>query len=139
MKIKKGNLEVLFLTVRGTEGVLNLRESRTRDAFLKPLTEITQTFEAERRVIYEKFCTKKEDGTPDIDDQKYKFPPEDLAAVNEELKTLYSEEVEVPVLVPSALLAILERSNYQPKIGEAAVIDEVLAALDPEVVPQAAV
>jgi hypothetical protein len=136
MNIKKGNLEVLFKVLQGTEGRLSLAESRIRDAVVKPLFELLKTFEGDRRAIYDKFCTKAEDGTPDLTGDQYNFPPDVLEQVNEELKTLYSEDVVLPVIMPSALQAVMERTGYQPKIGEVEVIDELLALLDPDVGPK---
>ena len=71
MKLPKKYLESLYLTVKGTEGQLTLAEARVRDRFIKPVTEALQTFEAERKDIYEKFCNKTEDGKPDTTDNKY--------------------------------------------------------------------
>lgn len=129
MTIKKGELETLYLLTKGTEGQLNLAESRTRDAFMRPLLAATQTFEAERRAIYEKFCKKNEDGTPDVAENLYVFPPDVLEDVQSELKTLYFEDASVPVTMPEALKNVLERSAYSPKIGEAEVIDSLLARI----------
>jgi len=127
--LTKNKLEILFLTVRGTEGVLSLSDSRTRDAFLKPLLEATKTFEEDRKAIYEKFCTKNEDGTPDLTDDKYHFEPEILEDLNKELTILYTEEVELPVAQNDALKSILESTEYKPKVNEVEIIDEILALL----------
>lgn len=120
MNVKKQHLETLYLVVKGTENILNLSESRKRDTFLKPLTEALETFYKERKVIYEKFCDKKEDGTPNIVENRYTF--QNAEEVNKELTILLEETVELPPLEVS----ILEKSEYKPKIGEAEVIDEFI-------------
>ena len=127
--LTKNKLEVLFLAIRGTEGVLSLAESRIRDAFMKPLTEATKTFEEDRKVIYEKFCTKDEEGNPDLTDNNYHFQKEVLEGLHKEIETLYAEEVELPVASKESLKLILERTEYKPKTGEVEIIDEILATL----------
>lgn len=127
MQIPKRYLETFYQTLKGTEGVLGLADSRVRDAFMKPLTEATQTFEAERKAIYERFCTKNEDGTPDTQDGNYHFEPTDLADVNAELQTLLGEEVELTP--PTKLKELLEQSTYKPKVGEAEQIDAITALI----------
>lgn len=125
MTIPKNKLETLFLLAKGTEGELSLQESRIRDAFYKPLLELTQTFEQDRRTIYEKFCQKDEEGNADVSDGNYKFDQKILPKVNKELEILYAEEVELP----SIDKAILEKSSYKPKVGEAEIIDEIFTLL----------
>lgn len=120
--MKKSNLEVLFNVLKGTEGVLNLAESRRRDVYLKPVLTALETFYKDRNTIFEKFCTKKEDGTPDIHEEKYSFPPESLDELNKEIEVLLNETVEIPGDVKD----LLEKSEYKPKIGEAEQIDELL-------------
>ena len=120
MNVKKQHLETLYLVVKGTENILNLSESRKRDTFLKPLTEALETFYKERKVIYEKFCDKNEDGTPNIVENRYTF--QNAEEVNKELTILLEETVELPPLEVS----ILEKSEYKPKIGEAEIIDELI-------------
>lgn len=120
MNVKKQHLETLYLVVKGTENILNLSESRKRDTFLKPLTEALETFYKERKVIYEKFCDKNEDGTPNIVENRYTF--QNAEEVNKELTILLEETVELPSLEVS----ILEKSEYKPKIGEAEIIDKLI-------------
>lgn len=128
MKLKKSSLEALFSLTKGTEGVLNLQESRVRDSFIKPLQEVTQTYFDDRNKIYLEFCNKKEDGSPDLlEGDKYQFPKDKLEEINKELLTLADEEVEVNTTDnPAQIKGILEKSEYKPKVMEAEVIDEVL-------------
>lgn len=128
MKLKKQYLETLFATVKGTEGVLNLAESRIRDEFLKKLVEPTDTFIKDRAKIYETFAIKKEDGSLDlVDGNKYQFPPEKIDEINAELKTLVEEEVEFDT--PEKLKEIIEKTDYKPKVGESDIIDEITKLL----------
>lgn len=132
MKVKKIHLEVFYNTVRGTEGVLGLADSRIRDAFLKPLGEATDAMVKERVAIYEKFCDKKEDGTADTHGEQYHFSKEVLPEANKELELFAKEEVEVPFVwgvTAEKLKEIIEKSTYKPKYGETEIIDELTANL----------
>lgn len=127
MQVEKKHLEIFFQALKGTEGVLSLKESRIRDAFMKPLGEATETFYKERTAIYEQFCDKTEDGKPDITDNKYHFKQEVLEEVNKELLTLANETVD---LNPHPeIKEIMEKTTYSPKYGETEVIDEILSKL----------
>lgn len=127
--VPKKYLEIFFHLAKGTEGVLSLKEARIRDHFLKSFIPIVQTFEEDRKKIFEKFCTKTEDGSPDVADGQYKFDKGVQKELTEELELLHEEAVEISVLTPEILKDILERSEYKPKVGEAEVIDEILAKL----------
>ena len=127
MKLEKRYLEIFFKTIKGTEGVLTLAEGRIRDAFMKTLTDVTSQFENDRKVIYEKFCTKSEDGRPDVSDGKYHFKTEEVPEIQAELETLYAEEVELPS--PLGLKEIVERTQYKPEIGESEKIDHIISKL----------
>lgn len=126
MLIKKSSLEVLFLASKEIEKI-TLSEARIRDSFIKPLSVTLQSFYDDRKKIYDTFCLKKEDGTPDLKDgDKYQFPKDTTEADNE-LKTLLSEEVEVNF--PAGIKEILEKTSYSPKVGEVEVLDEILTKL----------
>lgn len=127
MQVQKSHLESFFQALKGTEGVLSLKESRVRDSFIKSLAEALETFYKERTAIYQAYCLTKEDGTCDIKDDKYHFPPEKLPDINQELQTLHAEEVELDT--PAGLKEIMEKTTYAPKVGEAELIDAVLAKL----------
>ncbi len=122
MKVKKQYFDILFLVLKGTENVLDLSEARKRDAFLKTLSVELESFYKDRTTIYETFCDKKEDGTPDIIDNQYRFDPIKLDDINKELKALYEEEVSFDLPIKG----ILEKSEYKPKVGEAEVIDSLI-------------
>lgn len=133
MKVKKGNLEVFFLVLRETDGILNLADARVRDAFMKPLGVEVDAMVADRIKIYEMYCKKKEDGTPDVNDGNFHFSKENSPIADKELIALYGEEVEVEFkwgVSPSKLKEIIEKSKYMPKYGEVEKIDEVLASLE---------
>lgn len=126
MKLKKSNLEVIFNFTKGTEGVLNLADSRLRDEFLKDLSDKTQSFYDDRNKIYINFCVKK-DGQPDLlDGDKYQFEKNVLPDLNKELMVLAEEEVVITLpdnFTTFKLKEILEKSEYKPKALEAEVID----------------
>lgn len=122
MKVKKQYLEILFSTLKGTENSLSIAESRKRDAFLKELAPKLDNFYKERSFIYETFCDKKEDGTPDIRDDQYRFDPAKLEEINSELETLGNEEVSIDLPING----ILEKSEYRPKLGEVEIIDKLI-------------
>jgi hypothetical protein len=127
MQITKRELEPIFLAVKGTEGVLSLKDARVRDSFMKPLTEALMSFEKERNAVYDQFCIKTEDGQPDLSDGSYHFDKGEIEKVNEELKTLIAEPVELTP--PAGLKEILERSEYKPRVGEVEIIDSFINAL----------
>lgn len=128
MQIKKQHLEVFFLALRGTENVLSLAESRIRDSFMKPLAEVTETYVNDRNKIYVAFCKKDEDGKPAwVDGNKYEFDNEKVEEINKELTTLAEEEVELTP--PLFLKEMIEKTEWKPKVGEAALLDEVLTKL----------
>lgn len=130
MKIKKQNLEVLFNLTKGTEGLLTLAESRLRDAFVKPLTEQTKEYLNQKEDIYKHFCLKNEEGFPALlEGNKYEFPREKLDEINAELETLGEEQVEVNTIDTAQIKAILERSEYKPKLLEAEIIDNIINSL----------
>lgn len=127
MKIKKSQLEALYQALKGTEGVLSLKEARVRDAFLKPLTEVFGAFEQDRLKIYHQFCNKNDDGTPAIQDNKFHFKREVVAEMNAELNILNEEEVELDA--PENLKDLIEATTYKPKEGESAVLDDIISNL----------
>lgn len=128
MQIKKSQLETLILLTKGTEGVLGLPEARIRDAFLKPIWEVYGTFEKDKQAIYTTFCIKDEHGKPVlVGGDKYEFPPEKVEEINNELDTLFNEEVTVES--NPLIKALLEKSQYKPKVGQAEIIDEILKVL----------
>ena len=119
MKIQKKHLTPLYLALKETDGVLSLKEARVRDQLLKPLLEVTKTFEEDRTKIYATYGELK--------DNQYHFKPEDVETVNKEVTELYAEEVELPDV--AGIKAIIENTTYKPKTGEAELIDEVLTKL----------
>jgi len=115
MKIPKSSLEVLFNVLKETDGALTLPESRKRDILLKEVQVHYQQLLDDRHTILKKFGkteTQNENGTI-----TYSFDPADQETVNQEIKTLYDEEVEVNT--PVGTQAIVDKSTYKFKIGEA--------------------
>lgn len=127
MKIKNGQLEVIIKVLNATEGILSLADARIRDKFGKTLSEAQQLFNANKELIFKKFCTKKEDGTPDTKPGdtpgkiQYHFTNEVTEELNKELLTLINEEVEVEK--NDKIKEIVKDSPYKPLIGEAEIID----------------
>lgn len=125
MKIQKKCLEVCFLALKETE--LSLADSRVRDAFLNKLNEAIKTLYTERVAVMEKFCTKKEDGTPDLNDKgEYHFTPDVVEEFAKELETLINEEIEVSG-EKEKIATIITETKYKPKFGEVELIDLLLA------------
>lgn len=132
MDIKKGQLQTLYSVTRGTEGVLSLKEARTRDLFFKEVGEHTKVYEGDMQKIYEKFCKKNEDGNPDLSDGKYHFEKDVVIDVNKELEELFVEDVKIKIDFPitrEQVKEILEKTEYKPKAGETETIDALLALL----------
>lgn len=128
MKIQKKELEAVFNLVKATDGFLSLQDARVRDTFIKPLADVTQTYFNDREAVYKHFCIKKGDGTPDMaEGNQYQFAPESVESLNKEVKTLGNEEADVDF--PEGIKAILEGSAYRAKIGEAEIIDAILAKI----------
>jgi len=126
MKVKKQYLETLFNFIKGTDEQLTLSESRKRDAFLKEIAPVLETFYADRKVIYEKFAVKDASGKPDIVNDKYSFEKEVIEELGKELTLLFEEEVEISNLPKD----IVDKSEYKPKVGEVEIIDNLLATCE---------
>lgn len=126
MKVKKQYLETLFNFIKGTDEQLTLSESRKRDAFLKEIAPVLETFYADRKVIYEKFAVKDASGKPGIVNDKYSFEKEVIEELGKELTLLFEEEVEISNLPKD----IVDKSEYKPKVGEVEIIDNLLATCE---------
>lgn len=126
MKLQKKYLELFFKVVKGYK-TPKMAQARLRDSFLKELSGPTDQFIQDRNAIYINFCDKKEDGSPNIINDKYKFDPKLLEEINAELKTLGDEEVELTV--PGEVKNFIEESSYESEAGETTIIDEILALI----------
>lgn len=131
MKIKKSSLETLLNYTKGTEGVLNLTDSRIRDNFIRPLTETTQMYFDDREKIYKTFCLKNEDETPNLlAGNKYQFPKEVLEDLNKELEILGNEEADINFTDnPLQIKGLLEKSEYKPMLLESEIIYTIINAI----------
>jgi len=127
--VENRHLEVLFQALKGTEGILPLAGSRVRDSFLKLVGPVLDTFYENRKKIYEKFCLKNEDGTPDIKNDLFHFPKESVPEMNEELELLLSETVDFDLPFPEIVKNAIQDTEYKPKTGEAEMIDELVAKI----------
>lgn len=130
MKIQKKYLEILQMIVCNCKDI-PLKEGRVRDSFLKELNPLLATFIAERRTVIEKFCDKDEKGKPIIVKEgkkiTYTFPPEDNAELESEIQILKEEEVELQTT--PELKAILEKTTYNPAVGESEAIDLIFSLI----------
>lgn len=125
MKTKKLYLEILAQVLKGTEGKLNLADARIRDTFMKSLLEQADIYINQKQTIYKTFCSKNEQGEPDLlDGNKYQFPTDKLEEINKELLILSEEEVELPT--NDKIKEFVEISEYKPKIGEVDLIDDLM-------------
>lgn len=122
MNIKKGTLELLFVILRETK--LSLSEARVRDAFMKEVMESIKLFQEERKKVIETFCTKDDKGAPLIENNNYSFSAENFPQAQTELNTLIMEDIELKIT--PAIKAIVEKTEYLPKVGEAEIIDAIL-------------
>lgn len=126
MQLEKKYLEV-FLNILSGSTELSLKEARVRDSVLDELVPKTELFIKDRETIYKKFCVKKEDGSPDIKDNKYTFNPEEIEELTKELELLVEEKVDFST--KPELKSILENTKYKPEIGETKIIDEIISKL----------
>lgn len=94
---------------------------------MKPVFEALKTFEDDRYKIYVKFCNKDKEGKPDLTDNLFHFEPKVAPKMQKEMDILYGEEVELPE--PKFIKVFIERTQYKPKAGEVALIDEMITKL----------
>ena len=124
--MQKKYLELLFNLVKEYK-TPKMVQARIRDGFLREISPVVDQFFKDRNEIYIKFCDKKEDGEPDIIDNKFKFNPELLTEINEELNVLGNETVEIK-FVPE-IKNFIEESSYETKAGETLLVDEIIAKI----------
>lgn len=129
MKLKKSQLETLFLVLKGTENILSLADARIRDKVMKSIGKEYEVFGLEKTEIFKKYCMKNEDDSLDAQtDEKgqtvYHFTNEDGLEVNKEIEILFNEEVEIETT--DKLKEFIEKSEYNPKFGQAEIIDDIL-------------
>lgn len=127
MTLQKKELEIIYLTLDETKP--NLADARIRDAFLKPLGETLDQLNKDKTAIYLTFCDKNEDDSPLIVDGKYHFQNENLEEINDELKKLVEEEIEISITNPEKIKELIENTIYSPKTGEVEIIDGFIGKL----------
>jgi len=132
MKIKKKLLVLFYLTLAQSKPA-TLAAGRVRDMLVtpsKPLFESLKEFEEARKKIYEEFCDKDEDDKPIVNDNQYRFSkPENAIKQRDETTILEEEEVELSIVYPEIVKALIESTGYEPKVGETETIDEILALI----------
>ena len=137
MKLKKKDLKLLITVLDGTNP--RFTEARLRDRFLKLVLEEYKTSEGERIKICESLCVKDKDKKPvmkKIKDnngnevESYDFTPANLAKFEKELNILQNEEVKLKLEgdEPKRLIKLIETTKYEPKYGEAEIIDNEIIA-----------
>ena len=135
MKIQKSDVGVILSFLGGADE-LKLKDARIRDKAIRDLTEYKKVYEVEKTKVYEKFCTKDDDGKPKVERNpmggvKYNFPTEIIEDLNSEMKILNEETF---TYKPNAdVVRFIEISNYKPKVGEVEIIDDVLERMKKQV------
>lgn len=110
---------------------ISLADARIRDGLAsKALFDTLKDFEDARTKIYRAFCKKDANGDPELVAGNYQFEPKDVEALNKEVKILEDEEVELRVDNPAKITQFLNSTKYEPRVGEALIIDEVIALLE---------
>lgn len=131
MTIKKQYLELLYKALGGYK-TEKLAEARTRDSFMKTISEPLDGFIKDRNTIYVKFCKKNEDGEPTIVDDKYSFNREVMPDLSSELSILVEEEVvipEIPTTTIESVKEFIENTKYETLPGESFQLDEIIKLL----------
>lgn len=125
MQLKKKCLESLYSVLKENNS-LKLSEARIRDEILLELVPYVDKFQADRKKIFETFCDKNEDGTVKPNEKgEFQFSNQEIIpSFTEELATLLEEEVEIKN--NESLKIFIESTDYKPKVGETALIDEIL-------------
>ena len=126
MQLQKKNIELFFKVIKEYK-TPKMVLGRIRDSFLRDLAPKLEQYTKDREEILIKFSVKKEDGTPDIQDNKYQFEPKDTDELNKELIILGDEEVEI---TPAPEIKnFIEETSYETKVGETVIIDEIITKL----------
>lgn len=111
---------------------ISLADARIRDGLAsKALFDTLKDFEDARTKIYKAFCKKDANGEPELVAGNYQFDPKDVDAMNKEVKILEDEEVDLKVDNPAKIVQFLNNTKYEPRVGEALIIDEVIELLAP--------
>lgn len=132
MKLQKKHLVILYKVLSNTESD-SLTSGRALDLFLESLKQETIRFELDEQKIYINMCIKDETGKPTLTERsEYQFDPAVSKKVLEERNTLYNEEVDLKDIDKEMLIALIEKTLYKFKTGEATKIDAIINILNGE-------
>jgi hypothetical protein len=139
MKIKKSHLKVAIEALAGSDE-LTLRDSRTRDRAIKTLNASHEEYIGDQKKVIHQFCERGADGEPDVKIKNgqtfYSFSSEDGIEYKKESELLNEEKISFK---PSQeVISFIEETNYNPKVGEADIIYEVLDGMKKEIKTQKA-
>lgn len=126
MKIKKYQIEAVFLSL--TYPIKKFADARRRDVFLKKLQDSFKEYNEQIQAIYKEFCIKDENGEPKVEDKKYTFENAILEKLNEEIKVLNEEEINIEGDVKD----LIENSEAELKVGMTDILQEVLDEKNPD-------
>jgi len=126
MKIKKYQIEAVFLSL--TYPIKKFADARRRDVFLKKLQDSYKEYNEQIQTIYKEFCIKDENGEPKVEDNKYTFENAILEKLNEEIKVLNEEEINIDGDVKD----LIENSEAELKVGMTDILQEVLDEKNPD-------
>lgn len=135
MLLKKKYLTLFYKTLAVAKSDVDknhitLADARIRDALAtKVIYDLLHDFEEARKKIYEEFCIKNEDGSPKLVNGNYQFEIADIKKMTEEVQILEDEEVEIKIDNPVKIKQFLNNTKYEPEVGEAIVIDEIIAQI----------
>ena len=111
------------------------KAGRIKNKFLLALQPHLQSYEKDRIELAEKFAERDEKGNPVIEDNRYKFSPENSVEFAKDFNEMVNEEitVQIPHDIVLTSSSILENSPVKIDSKETLILDkEVLAILKPE-------
>lgn len=121
MKIKKSIIETLYVSLNYP--IKNFSKARVRDTFLKKLGEEYKKYTEEKSKIITELCEKKDD-KPIVEDDKYKFTPENEAQAVKEVEILNNEEIEIDL--SKEIKELIKNSEAELKTGMADTLSTLI-------------
>lgn len=116
MKLHKKDFEPLIEAINYP--IAKFVEARMRDRIMSKLMEEYKLVTDERTTICVSFCEKDKENKPIIENDNYKFTPENLKKANKEIETLWNEEITINTDVTiGQLKSLVEKSPLEFKVG----------------------